>query len=473
MKVLLTTPPGKTDERWPPLGLLYLAASIKKSRKDDVSVVDAFCRNMGIKQLAEYIIGERPDIVGLSTATHTFLDSIAVLEEVSRSLPEVKIAMGGYHSTFAAEKILKTYPFVDFIFKGEAEHAIVELLECLEKGQDPAGVPGISYIRDGEYVSNEPALIGDLDELPFPDREMVNGIKYGYIFKGLPLTFGKFTTMSTSRGCPYNCSYCSCASFSRHKLRYRSAENVVDEMQMLQDKGYKNVVLVDDNFTHKPERVEKICDLIKARKIKMRFYCEGRVNNASLNMLRKMKRAGFDVIFFGAESASRQVLEYYNKRTTVGQITSAVENAKKANMIVITSFIMGAPVEQREDMEATVDLIRRLRPHGVEVNVLDVLIGTKLWDEMDRLGKIGPEDWKTNHRIYEFMGGNGNGQSHSMEELERFARKGYKAYMDSLMSPAGTMGLAKLMLHNGTARSIVMGNMLNPNLRNALGQLKE
>lgn len=469
MKVLLSTPPGKTDERWPPLGLLYIAASIKKHRSDEVKVVDAFCMNMDRERLVERIKSERPDIVGLSTSTHTFLGSIRALEDIARTLPGVKIAMGGYHSTFAAEQILRAYPFVDYIFKGEAENALVELLECVEKGREPADVEGISYLKDGEYVSNEPALINDLDDLPFPDREMVNGVNYGYVFQGLPLTFGKFTTMNTSRGCPYNCTYCSCASFSRHKLRYRSAENVVDEMQMLYGQGYKNVVIVDDNFTHNRERVKRICELMTEKKIRMRFYCEGRVNNASVDLLRTMKKAGFEVIFFGAESASRKVLEYYRKKVDPAQIIIAVKNAKKANMLVITSFIVGAPVEQREDMEATVDLIRRLKPHGVEVNVLDVLIGTKLWEDMKEQGRIGPEDWKTNHRIYELIGGEG----HSYEELERFARKGYRAYIDALLSPAGIAGLGKLMLFNGTARSIVRHSIFNPNLRKALGRIKE
>jgi len=467
MKVLLTTPPGKTDERWPPLGLLYLASSLKKFRNDEVRVVDAFCMNMSSENLAELIVSERPDIVGLSTSTHTFIDSVNVLEEVSRRLPGVKMVMGGYHSTFAAENILRTYPFINYIIKGEAEHAIVQLLEAIEKGAEPSDVEGISYLRDGAYINREPALVIDLDELPFPDRDMVKDVDYGYVYQGIPLSFGKFTTLNTSRGCPYTCTYCSCASFSRHKLRYRSAENVVQEMQMLYEQGYKNVVIVDDNFTQKPERVEKICALIIEKKIRMRFYCEGRVNNASPSMLKKMKNAGFDVIFFGAESASPRVLEYYRKRTTPEQIVSAVENAKKAGLIVITSFIIGAPVEEKEDMEATVNLIGRIKPHGIEVNVLDVLIGTSLWDDLEKQGKIGRDDWKTNHRIYDYVDGDGHGH----DELESFARKGYNAYARAIISPYGVMELSRLLLYNGTARSVVRGNLFNPNVRKVLAHI--
>lgn len=468
MKILLTSPPGQTTERWPPLGLLYLASSIKQHRSDVVIVLDAFCMNLGREQLVERITREHPDFIGLSTSTHTFLESIHALEEVSKALPGTIIAMGGYHATFAAEQILREYPFVDYILKGEAERSLVELLDRIEKGVEPADVEGISYMASGVYVSREPTLIKNLDELPFPDRDMLKGIDYGYLFQGIPLTFGKFTTLNTSRGCPYSCSYCSCAMFSRHKLRYRSPENVIEEIQLLYDKGYREVVIVDDNFTQNKERVERICELINERHIKIRFYCEGRVNNASPEMFQKMKKAGFEVIFFGAESASRRVLDYYHKKLDPEQTMAAVRNAKKANLLVITSFIIGAPVELREDMEETIDLIKKLRPHGVEINVLDILIGTQLWDDISSMGKIGPQDWQTNHRIYDFMG-----DIRSRDELESMQRTGYSAYIKALASPANLGEISWLLMHNSTARNILFKNFFNPRFFKALRSMSK
>jgi anaerobic magnesium-protoporphyrin IX monomethyl ester cyclase len=457
MKVLLTSPPGQTTERWPPLGLLYLASGIKQHRGDEVIVLDAFCMNLSREQFVERIVRERPDFVGLSTSTHTFLESIHALGEVSKALPGTIIAMGGYHATFAAEQILREYPFVKYILKGEAERSLVMLLDCVDKEKEPADVEGISYLAGGEYVSREPTLIENLDELPFPDRGMLDGIDYGYVFQGIPLTFGKFTTINTSRGCPYNCSYCSCATFSRHKLRYRSPENVIEEIQLLYDKGYRDVVIVDDNFTQKKDRVERICELINDRHIKMRFYCEGRVNNSSPEMFRKMKKAGFAVIFFGAESASRRVLDYYHKKLDPEQTMAAVQNAKNANLLVITSFILGAPVERREDMEETIDLIRKLRPHGVEINVLDILIGTRLWDDIRDMGKIGPDDWQTNHRVYDYLG-----DICGRDELESMRSAGYAAYIKALASPRNIGEISRLLLRNSAARNIVFKNFFNP-----------
>ena len=459
MKIMITTPPAKTTELWPPLGLLYIAANLKKHRNDDIKVVDAFCLNLDGDQLVEIAVKEHPDVFGMNCSTHTFLQAIETTRRISERLPETVILLGGYHATFAAEQILRGYPFIDYIIKGEAEEAMVDLLGCIESGRKPDQVAGISFLDEGWHVSNQIAIIEDLDALPMPDRRMLTGVEYGYTMQGIPLTFGKFTTISTSRGCPFNCSYCSCAAFSLRRWRYRCAENVVDEMQLLYEEGYRSVVLVDDNFTHKVDRVNQICKFIKERGIKMQFYCEGRVNSASPEMLKNMKKAGFDVIYFGAESASETVLEYYNKKIKPAQIITAVQNAKAADMIVVTSFILGAPVESDEEIRKTIDLITELRPHAVEINILDYLVGTPLWQEMEASGIIGPDDWKRNHRVYEYIKNKDRG------ELEGLVQKGYDAYLHAWKNKSGAMELMSLLMHNKTARHLVFNNMFNPKAR--------
>ena len=237
------------------------------------------------------------------------------------------------------------------------------------------------------------------DRFATDSDRLLGDVKYGYYFQGIPLTFEKFTTISSSRGCPFDCSYCSCAAFSNRRWRCRSAENVVDELEMLYRDGYRECVFVDDNFTQKVSRVERICELIKERGIEMKLYCEGRANHASLPLLKKMKQAGFNVIYFGAESASPHVLKYYNKTISPQQTAEAVANAKKAGMLVITSYIVGAPVETLEDVKNTIGLARSLRPHGVQYNILDMLVGTPLWTSLGEQGMLSPDDWKTNHRV--------------------------------------------------------------------------
>jgi anaerobic magnesium-protoporphyrin IX monomethyl ester cyclase len=465
MRILLSTPPWKTTELWPPLGLLYIAGAVKRAREDEVVVVDAFCENLAPEQLVERAREQAPDVVGMNCSTHTFAAAMAVLEEIKRQLPEVVIVLGGYHATFAAPAILREYPFVDYIIKGEAEVAFPKLLDHIEAGTAPADVEGIVY-RTPDGVEERPlALVEDLDALPFPDRGLLGDVEYGYYFQGIPLTFGRFTTISSSRGCPFSCSYCSCAAFSERRWRYRSAANVVDELEMLYRQGYRECVFVDDNFTHKVSRVEEICRLIEERGIRMKLYCEGRANHASLPLLKTMKKAGFNVIYFGAESASPHVLKYYNKKLTAEQNAEAVANAKRAGMLVITSYIVGAPVETKDDIRRTIAFAESLRPHGVQYNILDMLIGTPLWEELKEKGRLGPEDWKTNHRVYEYYP-----DRTSQEELESLVNDGYGSFIGAWKSFQGLRELARIVLVNPTARSIVLRNVRNPA---ALGAVKD
>lgn len=174
-------------------------------------------------------------------------------------------------------------------------------------------------------------------------------------------------------------------------------------------------------------------------------------------MLRDMKRAGFNVIYFGAESASQHVLDYYNKTITPAQTMKSIENAKRAGMVVVTSFIFGAPVESKEDILGTIDFIREARPHAIQINILDCLLGTPIWDDLIRDGAVRPDDWKTNHRIYEF---NNNGLSR--DELQELVQLGYAAYADAWKNKDGLRDFIKIITSNKTARRIILGNMTSP-----------
>jgi len=465
MKVLLSTPPGKTTELWPPLGLLYIASSVRSKRKDDIRVIDAFCENLTPDALLERVVREKPDVFGLNCSTHTFLEAIGMLRRMKTALPDTKLVLGGYHATFAASRIIRDYPFIDYIVKGEGEVSFPQLLGCIEQGASPTEVSGMCYMDNGRLVENPFKLIEDLDSLPFPARELTGGFEYGYYYQNIKLTFGKFTTICTSRGCPFKCTYCSCAELSLRKWRPRSAQNVVDELEKIYNDGYQCCVLVDDNFTNRRQRVEDICRMIRERKIKMRLYCEGRADGAPYELLKEMKRAGFDVIYFGAESASQHVLDYYQKHIKPEKTMNAIADAKKLGMLVITSYIIGAPIESREDIQNTITMIRKTRPHGVQMNILDCLIGTQIWKDMEQSNIVGPEDWKTNHRIYEYKK-----DGISKEELEQFVVDGYSAYLQGWKSRDGIAELLRLLFHNKTARRIVLGNIMSPDVRRMLSE---
>ena len=443
LKILLSTPPWETTELWPPLGLLYITGSIKKSNPhNEVVIIDAFCLNLTKEQLLDRVLKEKPDVMGMNCSTHKFLAAIDTMRAIHEKDPKIVLVLGGYHATFASKQILHDYPFIKYIVKGEAEISFPRLLDSIENGTEPRDVEGVCFFdKEGKYLENKLALIKDLDSLAFPDRSLLGDFKYGYYFKGIPLTFGKFTSICSSRGCPFSCSYCSCAAFSERTWRYRTATNVVDELEMLYKQGYRECVFIDDNFTQNEERVIDICDQIKERHIHMKMLCEGRANHAGYPFLKKMKKAGFNVIYFGAESGSQRVLDYYNKRITPEKTAEAVANAKRAGMLVATSYILGAPIESREEMNETISFAESMRPHVVQYNILDMLIGTPLWDELIKEGRIGPDDWKTNHRVYDYFP-----EHASQEELETLVNEGYTGYINAWKNRKGIMELIHVLL---------------------------
>jgi radical SAM superfamily enzyme YgiQ (UPF0313 family) len=220
--------------------------------------------------------------------------------------------------------------------------------------------------------------------------------------------------MITSRGCPFGCTFCSCTAFSGRRIRARSPDKVVDEMEYLvRERGAEHIWVVDDNFTCLPKRVKRICQLIKERGLEFSWFAEGRVDTASREMYEDMADAGCWLMFLGLESGSQRLLDYHRKRTTVEKGRRAVELAQRAGIDVIGSFIVGAPVETEEDFEQTLEFLTHVDMDMISISSLKVLPGTEIWREYEASGIIGPGDWDKYFRIYDLPVG------HSEEEVRR------------------------------------------------------
>ncbi|NIM47046.1 MAG: radical SAM protein [Candidatus Aenigmarchaeota archaeon] len=423
MKIVLCTPPiGETlDYSWPPIGLLYIASYLKSKSNHEVKVIDAYCSNETENQFLNQIKKEKPDVIGLSCTSYTFLRSMRLLKKIKQMFPEVIIVLGGIHATFFAEKILKNYKFIDFVVKGEGEITFYKLINNLHNRKKLKNIKGLAFYYKNKIVNNKIEFIEDLDSLPFPDRSLVKSIDYAQCWFGLKLSFGKFTTLLTSRGCPHNCTFCCCSALFKRRWRTRSVENILDELEEIYSQGYDTCIVVDDNFTLNSKRVIKICRGIKKRKIKMNLNCEGRVDKASLEVLKEMKRAGFSTIYFGMESGLQKVLDYYKKGITVEQIKNAVRNAKKARLNVIGSFIIGSPIESKEDILKTLEFATDLHI-GLQINSLGIVPGAELWSKLENNNKIRKNDWKSAHSISKYY------NNFSEKELLNFIDYSYKLH---------------------------------------------
>jgi anaerobic magnesium-protoporphyrin IX monomethyl ester cyclase len=380
---------------FPPMGILYLATCLSENNFD-VSILDQFARNFSNEETINWIKKEDPDILGFSTITTagTGRSSAKIARNVKEKInPNIKILFGNYHATFNDARILNKYPFIDGCVRGEGENTLLEIVEKIEKGQGFEGIRGLTYQDNGRIIKNEDRpLIKNIDTLPFPNRKLLGKVEYKNKVEGLDLSVGKFTSAASSRGCAFKCSFCSSSMFWGN-WRPRSPENIVEELSILEDQGYQNLLWVDDNFTISKKRLLKLSYLLKKEQFEFNWMAEGRVTQSSIELLNAMKQMGCKILSYGVESGSQRILDWYNKKINLQQVHNAIKNSKKVGIdMVLANFIVGAPIETREEIINTLDFSLKLDIDFPQFHILGIIPGNWIWDQMVAEKRINPEE---------------------------------------------------------------------------------
>lgn len=400
MKILLINP-GRdrvtkqldTRASAPPLGLLYVASSLEKNNHE-IKLIDQGGSFISDEELIKTASSFNPDLVCFSVMGAQSISAARITDKLKEILPNARFVFGGINPTFSSERIMGKYNKVDFCLQGEGEESILELCKAI-KTNGFKNVHGLVYRADNKIHLGKPRrLIENLDSLSFPDRNLVKDIEYGSV-SGLKMK--KFTSIISSRGCPHRCTYCICNALVNSKWRARGVKNVVDELEIIQNQGYKNFIFFDDCLTLNEKRTVELAREIRNRKIDMDWLFEGRVDMAKKDVLREMVKAGAKVAYFGAESANQRILDCYNKTINPEQTKLAVRNARKAGMdFIIASFILGCPTETKEEVENTIKFMCNLDVDFVQVTNLYAYPGTFLWDEMVKKGQVDADKyWET------------------------------------------------------------------------------
>lgn len=372
MNALLFNAPSDNSlfvSRQMPLGILYIASYLR-SKHISMAVKDLNLFSNWRYVLIKSIKAYNPSVIGISSNCTNIQETLEIAAITKRINPKISVVVGGPHPTIAPN----TYnnKNIDFIVKGEGEITFYELLTK----QDKSKILGL-YIQNKNKLdfTGERPLIKDLDSLPFPALDLVNLKKY-YInsYKKLPIS-----SIMTSRGCPQQCIFCNQGVFGR-KWRFRSPENVVDEIKYHIKLGIREFSIEDDNFTLDIRRVREICSLIIKNKINIPWQLANgiRVDNLDYETLKLMKKAGCWKLAVAPEVGNKEILKKIKKNTDLNKILKVREWCRKLGIVTYGFFMMGFPFETEKNMKNTLDFALKLDPTIMDLTKVVCFPGTEL-----------------------------------------------------------------------------------------------
>ena len=377
-----------------PLGIGYVAAVFQKHFKPEIiDVYDFQLANRNMEDLFQQLQKKEYDLVGLSVFTPTYGPSIEVAKKVKEALPQCRLLAGGPFMGMNPGEMLQECSEVDIEFIGESEITIVEVIKAVEARESLDNIAGIAFRNGGKVKMNPPRpLISDLDTIPFPTRDIFDLDSY----TSLPGQFFKkpIMPMTTSRGCPFRCSFCEDHVLWQGKCRFRSAENVYYEMEELVKKfGAKEIKFFDDTFSASRKRTVELCEMLIRKKLNVIWRVCTRVDTVDEDLLHLMYRAGLRSVNFGIESGSDEILKKMNKGFTKDVARTAVRATQKAGIETKASFILNYPGETRETTMETLAFAEELNLDFVGYNLFNPLMGRQLKEYVRENFQINEEAW--------------------------------------------------------------------------------
>lgn len=398
----------------PPLGLAYIA-SLLRERKIEVKILDAAALNLENEEIKIYAENFKPEIIGISASTNTIELAYEIAEIVKN--PNLKVVVGGPHTSILPEQTLKECKAIDIAVRGEGEYALLEITQ----GKELERIDCIAYRRGNKIIRNKDRdLIENLDDLPFPARDLLPLDKY----ESVGIRRYPFATMITSRGCPYNCNFCVNYTVLGKKFRYRSVENIMKEIDELVNKYHiKEIDIIDDNFTVIPERVEKICDELIKRRYNLIWKLGNGVRADRVNerLLMKMKKAGCYLIAFGIESGNEEILKKINKGESLKQIIQAINWCKKYKIETEGFFILGNLGDNEKTMQDTIDFAKKLDLDIAQFQIFIPLPGSAYELIIRKEGKIFAKSWRDYNAFGRPIFQHGNLTPELMEKMQKKA----------------------------------------------------
>lgn len=376
-KILLIFPNFLIREKFgppsdPPIGIGLIAA-VLESKNYKVNIIDANAENLTLQEIQTRVEQNDPDFVAIGCNYSPLHNPTLKIAKFVKKSINVPLIVGGNHATALYRHILKaSNENIDFIVRGEGDFILPLLLGALNGDCNLNEVPGIAYINDGEIrITPEAPLIENLTEIPFPAYHL------------LPMEKYMRYNIVASRGCPFDCHFCASKVIFKRKVRYRSPENVVDEMEfLLKNYGDRLFWFSDDTFAASPNYAKSFTDTLIQRKLDIKWSCLTRVGLIPKHILQKMKDSGCIYVSYGIESGSRKMLEKMNKQISIKEIKESIKLTREVELDAYGFFILGNIGENRSTITETFKLIMDIKLDGGGFNILIPLPGTKTFGDL-------------------------------------------------------------------------------------------
>lgn len=421
MKVLLATLSIENDSRQNhhhntpySLGLAYIYSVLEREGHE----IELLFLNGYDEKESDYILFEcignfNPDVVAFQIFSMNRISTFKAIEKLNILFPKTRVIIGGVHTSVMYEQIIEKYAHVIAVI-GEGEYTVKELIFAFQFEKPLNEISGIAYCDKGVVIRTNPReLISDLDLIPYPKHEV--------FFAKEPLR--TVAHIITSRGCPFDCSFCCLKVISKRQYRKRNINHVVDEIKYLKEKypRLKHIAIHDDTFLLDNQRVIQFCKLVIDAELNITFECSARVKPVSSEMFSWMERAGFIKVMFGLETGSEKLLKSTNKNITPGDVVDLFYILKQFKFNITTFLMCGFPGENNETIDETIKLVQTIQKIHYNwitgVGKLWVYPGTEIYENMKQNGLIDDSFWMSNKAVPYYT------VEYNIDELIRFENK--------------------------------------------------
>jgi len=361
----------------PPIGLYYVGAVLREHNYD-CEILNWHHINRTPELIREILSTKTPDVIGLSVLHANRWGAVEIARIAKGMNPGVTIVFGGVGATLLWEHLLRHFKEIDLCVLGEGEYPFLKVVEAIEAGNPKASekIPGLALRKRGAVVkTGEPLRIRDLDHLPDPAAHFT------------------YPHVTSTRGCPGNCTFCGSPRLWGRNVRFHSPEYFVDQLQRLHRKGVGFFYFSDDTFMLKKDRVIEICRKILERGLRISWAAISHVNYVDEEVLSWMRRAGCTQISYGVESGSERIRHLLNKNIRTDQIQKAFSLTTRYGILSRAYFIYGCPGETWGTIQETIDLIHDIKPLSTIFYILDIFPGTALYADFVKRSGVTDEIW--------------------------------------------------------------------------------